>query len=115
MSATFSGDTSWAANSSSTNVVSFTVTKASQTITFAALANKALAQSPLTVSGTASSGLTVTFTADDDFSVHLEWNKWRNDQATGRLGRARLSPAKPATRTYNPAPSVSRSFTVSKA
>ena len=37
-------------------------TKASQTITFAKPANKTLAQSPLTVTGTASSGLAVSFT-----------------------------------------------------
>ncbi|MGO9332575.1 MAG: midcut-by-XrtH protein, partial [Acidimicrobiales bacterium] len=41
---------------------SFTVSKASQTISFGALANKTLAQSPVTVSATATSGLAVSFT-----------------------------------------------------
>jgi hypothetical protein len=40
---------------------SFTVSMAPQTITFSALANKTLAQSPVTLSATASSGLPVTF------------------------------------------------------
>ena len=40
---------------------SFTVAKANQSITFAALANTSTAQSPLTVSATASSGLAVAF------------------------------------------------------
>jgi hypothetical protein len=42
---------------------SFTVSMAPQTITFSALANKTLAQSPVTLSATASSGLPVTFSA----------------------------------------------------
>jgi hypothetical protein len=42
---------------------SFTVSMATQTISFAALANKTLLQSPVTVSATASSGLPVSFLA----------------------------------------------------
>jgi hypothetical protein len=40
---------------------SFQVTQASQTITFGALSNQPLSASPITVSATASSGLTVSF------------------------------------------------------
>jgi len=43
--------------------VSFTVGKASQTISFAPLFDKTLSQSPITVAATASSGLAVTFTS----------------------------------------------------
>ncbi len=42
---------------------SFTVAKASQTITFASLANRTDAARPFAISATASSGLTVTFTS----------------------------------------------------
>src|SRR5262249_31524980 len=42
---------------------SFTVAKASQTITFGALANQTYGVAPFTVSATASSGLAVTFTS----------------------------------------------------
>src|SRR5664280_1990507 len=41
---------------------SFRVSLLNQTITFGSLANKTMAQSPLTVHATTSSGLTVTFT-----------------------------------------------------
>ena len=41
---------------------SFTISLTAQTITFGALANKTMAQSPVTVSATASSNLPVTFT-----------------------------------------------------
>ena len=42
---------------------SFTVSKANQTITFGPLPNRRLAQSPFTLSATASSGLPVAFAA----------------------------------------------------
>ena len=50
---------------------SFTVSKASQTITFAALSNKTLAQSPVTVSATASSGLAGELHRVHALGVHL--------------------------------------------
>ncbi len=45
---------------------SFTVTQASQTITFAALSNKAFGSAPITISATASSGLPVSFASNSD-------------------------------------------------
>jgi hypothetical protein len=53
--------------------------KASQTITFAALAQRTLAQSPVTVSATASSALTVSFTT----TTPLVWSSSGADQLIG--------------------------------
>jgi hypothetical protein len=60
VTAAFLGGTGFAA-SASTNTVDFAVTKEYQYITFGWLYGKTLAQSPVTVSATASSGLPVTF------------------------------------------------------
>lgn len=60
VTASQSGGSSY--NPAATVTQSFTVTKASQTIAFAALASRRITQSPFTVSATASSGLIVTFT-----------------------------------------------------
>jgi hypothetical protein len=60
VTAAFLGGTGFAA-SASTNTVDFAVTKSFQYITFGWLYGKTLAQSPVTVSATASSGLPVTF------------------------------------------------------
>ena len=61
LTAVYGGDP--AASSSSSNTVLLTVTMANQTITFGALANKALGVAPFTVNATATSGLAVTFTS----------------------------------------------------
>ncbi len=92
---------------------SFTVSKAAQTITFGAPSNKTLAQSPVTVSATSSSGLAVTFTTTTPTVC----------TAVGTHGAA-LKLLKPGTCTvhatqvgsasYKPAKAVSRSFTVSR-
>jgi ApbE superfamily uncharacterized protein (UPF0280 family) len=92
---------------------SFTVSKASQTITFAALANKTLAQSPVTVSATASSGLTVSFTT----TTRSVCTSGGTNGATITLLKARtctVEASQAGNAIYNAATSVSRSFTVSR-
>src|SRR5206468_12908216 len=54
-----SGDTNW--NAASSVDQSFTVAKASQTITFGPLPNKTYGDPPQTLNATASSGLAVSF------------------------------------------------------
>jgi ApbE superfamily uncharacterized protein (UPF0280 family) len=92
---------------------SFTVSKASQTITFAALANKTLAQSPVTVSATASSGLTVSFTT----TTRSVCTSGGTNGATITLlkaGTCTVEASQAGNAIYNAATSVSRSFTVSR-
>ena len=57
------GNANYAAASQVEQTIVVAGTKANQTITFAGLPNKTLAQSPVSVSATASSGLAVTFSS----------------------------------------------------
>ena len=87
---------------------SFTIAKASQTITFAALSNRTVVDPAFTVSATASSGFAVSFTASGACTI---------DAAT-------VTPAGPGTCTvtahqagnanYHPAADVARSFEITK-
>jgi len=92
---------------------SFTVTKVSQTITFGALANKTLDQSPVTVAATASSGLTVTFSTTTP-SV-CTWGGANGETITLlAAGKCTVRADQAGNGIYNAATSVNQSFTVSK-
>ena len=91
---------------------SFTVSisKVDQTITFGALADKTIAAADFTVSATASSGLTVTFSSTtagvctvSGSTVHIV-----------AVGTCTIKADQAGNSTYNAAPSVSRSFSVTK-
>ncbi len=85
--------------------------KASQTITFGALATRTLAQSPLTVSATASSGLTVAFTT----TTPTICTSGGTNGATITLlavGTCTVKADQAGNGSFDPAPSVSRSFAV---
>ncbi len=89
---------------------SFTVGKASQTITFGALSNKPVTAADFTVSATASSGLAVTFSSTttgvctvSGSTVHLV-----------TTGTCTIKADQAGNANYNAAPSVSRSFSVTK-
>jgi hypothetical protein len=88
--------------------------KADQEITFAALANRALAQSPVTVSATASSRLTVSFTTTTP-SVCASGGPNGATITLLAAGTCTVQASQAGNATYNAAPAVSRSFTVSKA
>ena len=93
---------------------SFSVSKASQTITFGALGNRTLAQSPFTVSATASSRLAVTFSTTTPAVCTAGGAKG----ATIRLvavGTCTVHADQAGNASNKPAPTVSRSLTVSKA
>ena len=87
---------------------SFTITKASQTITFGALPGAALAQSPLTVSATASSGLTVTFSSTTPSVCTVAGTA----VTLVAIGTCTVQADQGGDATYDPAPTVTQSFSV---
>ena len=104
-----SGNASYLAATTVTQ--SFTIAKASQTITFGALANQTYGVAPFAVSASASSGLTVAFSS-------LTTTVCTVSASTVTLkagGTCTIQAAQAGNTSYNAATSVSRSFTVAKA
>ena len=89
----------------------FTVAKANQTITFAALANKAFGDPPFNVSATASSGLAVAFSSTTTAACTLAGNT----VTIVAPGTCTIDANQAGNANFNAAPTVSRSFTVTKA
>jgi len=87
---------------------SFSVAKANQTITFGALANKANGAANFTVSASASSGLAVSFAARGKCSVSAA-----TVHLTG-AGSCTVTASQPGDANYNPAPDVSRTFSIAR-
>jgi hypothetical protein len=106
------GDATWEAATSVQQ--SFLVSKGSQTITFGSLANVTLGHLPIVVSATASTGFTVTFTTTTPTVC-------TSSGATGATitivaaGTCTVRADQAGNTIFDPAPPVSRSFTVSKA
>ena len=92
---------------------SFTVSKASQTITFGALSNETLAQSPLTVSAITTSELSVTFTTSTT-SVCTAGGTCGATIKLLKPGTCTVKATQTGSASYRAAKAVSRSFTVSK-
>ena len=94
---------------------SFTVSMANQTITFGGLANKTLAQSPVTVAATpGASGNPVTFSTTTP-SVCTSGGTNGSEITLLIAGTCTVQADQAGDAVYNPAPSKSRSFTVSMA
>jgi hypothetical protein len=91
----------------------FTVSKAAQSITFGALSNKTLAQSPVTLSATTTSGLPVTFTTTTP-TVCTAGGTHGATIKLLKLGTCIVRATQAGSASYKPAKAVSRSFTVSK-
>jgi alpha-tubulin suppressor-like RCC1 family protein/uncharacterized protein YegL len=89
---------------------SFTVSKSSQTIIFAALANQILPATPFTVSATASSGLAVNLTGSTPSVCTISGTT----VTVLALGTCTLAANQAGDANYNAAPQVTQSFTVSK-
>jgi RHS repeat-associated protein len=108
------GDSYWAA---ATQVLrSFSVTKASQTITFATLSNRTYSPTPFTVTGTASSGLTVAFAGTTPTICTVATDGGGVTTVTMlAAGTCTVTANQAGDATYNAATQVSRSFTISKA
>lgn len=94
--------------------VSFTVSRATQTITFTNPGNKTLIQSPLTVSASSSSGLTVTFTTTTP-AVCTAGGPVGATVTFVTTGSCSVVAAQPGNATYAPATSITRTFTISQA
>jgi sugar lactone lactonase YvrE len=90
---------------------SFTVTQATQTITFATLANRAFSSTPFTVSATASSGLAVTFTS----TTPLVCTNSGNSVTMVAVGTCTIQAAQGGSATWAAATPLPRSFSVTKA
>ncbi|WP_428152141.1 putative Ig domain-containing protein [Brevundimonas sp.] len=91
--------------------VSGTITKGSQTITFAALANASLSASPLTLSATSSSGLTVAFTSATTGVCTVSGTTL----TLLTTGTCTVNADQAGDANYNAATQVQRSFTVTPA
>jgi len=87
---------------------SFTVAKGSQTITFAALTTKTLGTPPFTVSATASSGLTVTFSSQTASVCTVSGTT----VTLVALGTCTIAANQAGNTNFNAAAQVTRSFTV---
>src|SRR4029078_979037 len=88
----------------------FTVSKVNQTITFTSPGNKTMLQSPVAVTATSSSGLAVALTSST-FPVCTV----AGGQITLKIpGTCTIAANQAGNGVYNAAPTVSRSFAVSK-
>jgi hypothetical protein len=96
--------------SANSNVVNVTTSKANQTITFAALPERTLADAPFTLSATASSGLAVTFSTTSD-KVTISGNQVTITKA----GRASIVANQAGNTVFNAAPAVTQSFCIKPA
>ena len=96
--------------SAGTGCQTLTVTKLNQTVTFANPGTKTMAQSPLTLSPTASSGLFVTLTSN----TPLVCSAAGNDVTLLAAGSCSLSASQGGNVTYNPSNTVTRAFTVNQ-
>jgi len=85
----------------------FNIAKAAQSITFAALANRIFSEVPFTVSATASSGLGVTFGGSDNCSVTPG-----GTVTMQHYGTCTVTAMQRGNFNYQPAPDVSRTFTI---
>ncbi len=87
------------------------VQKATQTITFGALADKTLTESPVTVSATASSSLVVSFTSNSLTVCTVSGTS----VTLLTTGSCSISADQAGNADWDPAPTVTRTFTVTKA
>ncbi len=94
-----------------TKTVSLTVNKASQTITFGALANKTYGDDDFTVSATASSGLPVSFAASGNCTIS---DATVTITITG-AGTCTVTASQGGNSNYNAAASVDQTFEIGKA
>ncbi len=94
------------------NVVqSLTINKASQTITFAPLPNKAVGDAPFNLTGSASSGLTVNYTSSNTAVATVSGS---TITIIG-VGSTTITAAQAGNSNYNPATSVQQTLTVTTA
>src|SRR6185436_2532367 len=93
-----------------TITATYVAATADQTITFAALPDRGLADPPLVLTASASSGLPIMFTLVSGPATLTG----ATVTPTG-AGTVTIRASQPGNADYNPAPEVERSFTVAKA
>ncbi|MDB6017216.1 MAG: hypothetical protein JWR19_1705 [Pedosphaera sp.] len=104
------GGTSYTLSNIQTNhnvQVTFSQSKTNQTITFGALTNKTLGEPTFTVSATASSGLTVSFSILSGPATLSG-----NNVTITNTGTITVRASQAGNANYNPAPNVDQAFTV---
>jgi hypothetical protein len=89
-------------------IITFNIGKLSQTITFGPLADKALGDPPFALSATASSGLTVLFSAAGNCTIA------GNIVTLTGAGSCTITARQPGDATYNAAPDVLQTFNIGK-
>lgn len=89
----------------------FTITKANQTIAFAALASKAVGAAPFALTATASSGLAVTYTSSNPAVATVSGSTVTILSA----GSTTITASQAGNANYNAAPSVAQILTVTGA
>ena len=104
--ASFAGDGTYAAVN---GFADLTISQYSQTIAFGALSDKAFGDPSFAVSATASSGLTVTFSASGNCTVS------GNTVTITGAGSCTVTALQPGNAQYAPAPDVPQTFNISKA
>ena len=91
----------------------FSAIQRSQTITFAPITGKMPEDPPFDISATASSGLTVSFSASGECSLVDHGDGTATVTLTGDLGACSVTASQAGNATYNAATNVVRAFTVS--
>ena len=109
VSAAKASDTNHLATTS--DPVSITVAKAAQSITFTTPTTKTYGGAPFTISATSSAGLTVSFTSDTTESCTV----MGSSVTILAAGTCTITASQAGTSNYDPAPDLTRSFTISKA
>ena len=102
------GNTNW--NAATQVQRSFTISKGNQTITFAAISTKTFDLSPLALSATASSGLTVAFTSATTSICTVSGTT----VTFVTVGTCTINANQAGDTNWNAATQVARSFTISK-
>jgi hypothetical protein len=93
---------------------SFTVARANQWILFLPILNRTMVQSPVTALAVATSGLPVAFTTTTPLVCTASGTNGRTIMLVG-AGVCTVTASQAGNANYNPASTVTRSFTVSKA
>ncbi len=109
--ATQGGNSNW--NAAASVERAFTIGKGAQTITFEALAERRLDQTPFTVSATASSGLTVDFESKTT-SVCTTSGATGATVTLHTIGTCTIAAVQSGDSNWNAAASVEQSFTIAK-
>jgi hypothetical protein len=103
------GNAQWAP---ATATRSFVISKANQKITFATIASRTQSAPPFDVTATSNSGLPITFTATGQCSLSNPTDTAVTVTLSGATGTCSITASQPGNGDYNPAASVTRTFSI---